>query len=142
MPSYYLNEAMFTLPKRGFVDRTLHRLESPLSGDDPLGIEIRRIPLSPGKSLRELVDAEISNTKVNVNGFIIVDEADVALNGVPAIVLRTRLRAKDEAYSQRHAHVVFEGIWISIVVTGPLRERAACDETFDRIVQSIEWRTC
>ena len=43
MPTYYVNEAVFTLPERSFVDRTLHRLESPLPGDDPLAIEVRRV---------------------------------------------------------------------------------------------------
>ncbi len=141
MPSYYLNEAMFTLPKLGFVDRTLHRLASPLAGDDEIGIEIRRLPLSPGKSLRQLVDADIEKTQANVNGFSVVEMADAALNGVPAIVLRTRLRARDEVFQQRQAHVVFEAMWVSIVVTGPSRERVACDEAFERIVKTIEWRS-
>lgn len=141
MTSYYLNEAMFTLPKRRFVDRTLHRLESPLAGGDPLGIEIRRIPLSPGQSLRQLVDRELASTQASVNGFAVVEEAEVLLDGAPAIVIRARLRARDEAYHQRQAHVAFGGTWISIVVTAPSRERASCDETFDRIAQSLEWRS-
>jgi hypothetical protein len=38
------------------------------------------------------------------------------------------------------AHVAFDDTWILIAVTGPYADRAACDETFDRIVYSLEWR--
>lgn len=141
MATYYVNEAAFTLPEKGFVDRTLHRLESPLSGEDPLGVEIRRLPMPPGKTLRQLVHEEVEANKTKVNGFTLVDEADVALGGAPAILLRARLRARDVLFYQLQAHVAVGETWIAIVVTGPSTERAACEDTFDRIVQSVEWRT-
>jgi hypothetical protein len=141
MPNYYVNEAVFALPEKGFVDRTVHRLESPLPGVDPLGVEIRRLPLEHGKSLRQLVDGDVAASKARVNGFTILDEAEVALADAPAILLRARLRARDVVYYQLQAHVAFEGTWIVFVVTGPYAERATCDETFDRIVQSLKWRS-
>ncbi|MBL8743140.1 MAG: DcrB-related protein [Myxococcales bacterium] len=143
MTTYYLNEAAFTLPDRGFVDLTLHRLESPLAGEDPLAIEIRRLPMDAGKSLRALVDEEVTSTKTRVDGFTIVEDGEVSLggNGAPAIVLRARMRARDQLYVQRQAHVAFEDTWIAFIVTSPSTERVACDETFDRILHSIDWRT-
>ncbi len=141
MPTYYVNEAAFTLPDRGFVDRTLHRLESPLPGaEDPLGVEIRRVPMPAGKSLRQLVDEEVAATKEKVNGFTVAEEAEVSLAGAPALVLRARLRARDAVYYQLQAHVALEETWIAFIVTGPSSERAACEETFDRIVRSVSWR--
>jgi hypothetical protein len=142
MPTYYVNEAVFTLPDKGFVDRTLHRLESPLGGEDPLGIEIRRLPMEAGKTLRALVDSEIAATKTRVAGFTLVDDEEVALagDGAPAIVLRARFRARDEMYLQRQAHFAFNDTWVAFIVSGPAAERAACDETFERMVQSLEWR--
>src|SRR5687768_9296876 len=100
MKTYYLNEAVFTLPDKGFIDRTLHRLESSLASEDPLAIEIRRLPMEAGKSLRQLVDEEVAATKTKVNGFVVVDDSEVLLpgNGAPAIVLRARMRARDEVY--------------------------------------------
>lgn len=142
MPTYYVNEAAFTLPERGFVDRTLHRLEWPLAGEaDPLRVEIRRVPMEPGKSLRQLVDAEVAATQEKVDGFTRIGEAEVSLAGAPAIVLRARMRARDAVYTQLQAHVAFEGMWIAISVTGPSSERAACEETFDRIVKNLAWRS-
>lgn len=143
MATYYLNEAVFSLPDKGFVDRTLHRLESPLGGEDPLSVEIRRLPMEAGKSLRQLVDAEVQATKGKVDGYSIVDDHEVSLpgNGAPAIVLRARLRARDEVYLQRQAHVAFEETWIAFIVTAPSSERAAAEETFERILGGIEWRT-
>lgn len=141
MTTYYVDEAVFTLPDRGFVDRTRHRLESPISGDDPLAVEIRRLPMAPGKSLRALVDEEIVDTKTKVSGFTVVEQAEVALSGAPAIVVRARLRALDVPYQQLQAHVALGDTWIALVVTGPLSERELCDDTFERIVRSVEWRT-
>jgi hypothetical protein len=142
MQTYYIDECAFVLPDRVFVDRTLHRLESPLSDcEDPLGVEIRRVPMERGKSLRQLVDAELQANKTKVNGFAVVEEVEVALGGAPAIVLRARLRARDVVYHQLQAHVGVGETWIAIVVTGPSAERAACEETFDRIVRNFEWRS-
>jgi hypothetical protein len=144
--TYYLDEAAFTLPDLGFVDRTLHRLESPLpdadgASDDPLGVEIRRLPIERGKRLRELVDGDIASTRAKVNGFMVLDEVSISLSGAPAILVRSRFRARDVAYCQLKAHAQLEATWLTVVVTGPYRERAACDEAFDRIVQSLQWRS-
>ena len=141
MPTYYLNEAAFSLPEKGFIDRTLHRLQSPLDGEDPLGVEIRRQPIEPGKSLRQLVEADVTASKAKGNGFTLVEEAEVVLAGAPAIVLRARLRARDVVYYQMQAHVACDKTWISIAVTGPSTERGACEDTFDRIVRSVAWRS-
>ncbi|NUP06028.1 MAG: DcrB-related protein [Polyangiaceae bacterium] len=142
MPTYYVNEAAFALPERGFVDRTLHRLESPLPGaEDPLNIEIRRVPMEKGKSLRQLVDAELTAAKEKVNGFTVVKEGEMTMDGAPAIVLRARLRAREEVYYQLQAHVAVGETWISIHVTGPSAQRVACEEAFGHIVESLEWRS-
>jgi hypothetical protein len=141
MPNYYVNEAVFALPAAGYVDRTLHRLEAPLPGTEPLGVEVRRVPIARGKLLRELVDDDTAATKAKVNGFAVVEQADVALSGAPAVLIRARYRARDVAYYQLKAHVAVDGTWIVVVVTGPYAERAACDETFDGIVQSLAWRS-
>jgi hypothetical protein len=111
-----------------------------LSGEDPLGVAVRRLPIPPGKSLRELVDGDVAANKAKLDGFIVLDEAEVALAGAPAIVLRARWRDGEVAHYLLQAHVAFDGTWILLAVTGPYAERAACDETFDRIVYSLAWR--
>lgn len=140
MPTYYVNEAVFALPEKGFVDRTLHRLESPLPGEDALGIEIRRLPIPAGKSVAELVDAEIEANKTKVSGYTVIERAEVAIAGAPALVVRARLRARDTVHLQLQAHVALGETWIALVVSGPSSSRAACEETFDRVVRTLEWR--
>lgn len=140
MPNYYINEAVFTLPEKGFVDRTVHMLESPLSGDVPLSVAIRRVPLSEGKTLRQLVDEEVATTTAKTKGFTILDDVEVSVADTPAILLRARCRFQEIAHYQRQAHFAFDGTWIALAVAGPIADRAACDETFDRIVQSLTWR--
>lgn len=141
MPNYYVNEAVFTLPERGFVDRTVHMLKSPLSGDVPLSVAIRRLPLTEGKTLRQLVDDEMAATSAKTKGFTVLDDEEVSVADTSAILLRARCRFQDIAHYQRQAHFAFEGTWIALAVAGPHAERAACDETFDRIVHSLTWRT-
>jgi hypothetical protein len=151
MPSYYVNEAMFVLPELGFVDHTLHRLELPQPGTegtregstplDPLGIEIRRVRMEPGKGLRELVDGDTAATQAKVNGFTILDQTEVAVSDAPAILLRARFRARDMAYYQLKAHVALDRTWMIFAVTAPFAERVRCDETFERMLESLEWRS-
>lgn len=141
MPNYYVNEAVFTLPERGFVDRTVHMLESPLPGDVPLSVAIRRRPLAGGNTLRQLVDEEIAATTAKTKGYTILDDAEVSVADTPAILVRARCRFKDIAHYQRQAHFAFDGTWIALAVAAPYAERAACDETFERIVNSLSWRS-
>lgn len=141
MPTYYVNEAVFALPERRFVDRTIHSLESPLPCGDPLSVTIRRLPLAEGKTLQELVDEEVAASTAKATSFTVLDEAEIMLAGVPTILLHARWRTGDMAYHQRQAHVAFDGTWIVFAVTAPFADRAACDETFDRILHGLAWRS-
>ena len=141
MQHYYVNEAAFALPAWPLVDRTLHRLTAPLEGsDDPLTVEIRRVPMEPGKSLRQHVDETNDGEKESGNGFTVIDTSDATLDGAPALLLRARLRARDTVYLKLQAHVALDGVWLAFVVTGPSAHRAACEETFDRLVRGLRWR--
>ncbi len=140
MLHYYVNEAAFALPSRPFVDRTLHRLAAPLpASEDPISLEIRRVPMDPAKSLRQLVDEAVAE-KAKENGFAVVDTVEATLDGAPALLVRARLRARDTVYVQLHAHVACGGMWLAFVVTGPGTHRKLCEETFDRLVTGLRWR--
>lgn len=141
MSTYYINEAVFALPDWKFVDRTVNVLESPLVGDVPLSVAIRRWPMDEGKNLRALVDEEIATTTAKTKGFAILDQEDVLVGDTTAILIRARCRFKDVAHYQRQAHFAYDDTWIALLVNGPYADRAACDETFDRIVHSLTWRT-
>jgi len=141
MAAYYIDEAVFELPDLGFVDCTLHRLESPLSGGDALTIEVRRAPIERGKSVRQLVDGEHAAQRSKHDGFQIIQDAETSIGGAGAIVTRARLRALDAVYSQHKGHVAHGDTWITFAVTGPQREQAACEEAFERVLTSLEWRT-
>jgi hypothetical protein len=141
MPVYYVNEAAFELPAIPLVDRTLHRLESPLVGSsEPVSLEIRRLPVEPGKSLRERIDDEVATSRRDVSGWSLVEEHETSIDGHPAIVQRARLRARDEVYLEHKAHVVHGDTWLTFVVTGPSSARAACEETFGRVVEQLRFR--
>ena len=140
MPAYYVNEAMFALPEWGFVDRTIHRLEAPLAGGERLEITIRRSPLEESKTLRQLVDDEVSATTAQVASFAVLAETEATVSGAPAIVLRARWRTEDDVHVQAQAHLAVDGTWVAMAVTAPYADRAACEETFERALQSLVWR--
>jgi hypothetical protein len=140
MPTYYVNEAVFSLPERGFVDRTIHALESPLAGDAPLTVTVRRAPLEEGQTLRELVDGEIAASAAKAKSFTVLEDAEATVGQAPAILLRARFRIREAAHYQRQAHLTLDGTWIAVAVSAPFAERATCDETFDRIVHGLTWR--
>lgn len=141
MSTYYLNEAVFALPDWTFVDRTVHMLESPLPGNVPLTVAMRRLPLIEGKTLRTLVDEEVAITTAKTKGFTVIDDEEASVADTTAILIRARCRFQDVAHYQRQAHFAYDDTWIALAVAGPYTDRAACDETFDRIVHSLEWRT-
>lgn len=143
MSTYYANEAVFALPDWKFVDRTVHVLESPLPGpgDVPLSVAIRRVPMTEGKTLRALVDEEIATTTEKTKGFTVMDDEEITVAETTGILIRARCRFRDVAHYQRQAHFAYDDTWIALAVAGPSTDRAACDETFERIVSSLTWRT-
>ena len=141
MSIYYANDAVFALPDWKFVDRTVHVLESPLSGEVPLSVAIRRVPMTEGKTLRALVDEEIAVTTEKTKGFTVVDDEEVTVAETTGILLRVRCRFRDVAHYQRQAHFAYDDTWIALSVAGPSTHRTACEETFERIVSSLTWRT-
>src|SRR5262252_8113494 len=104
MASYYVNEAVFDLPERAFVDKTIHGLESKLPGDKTLAVFVHRRPIEGEKSLRELVDENVARNEMRLHAFTVSDEAQADVGGLPGIVLRTRWRLQGEAFYQRQAH--------------------------------------
>jgi hypothetical protein len=140
MANYYINEALFALPERAFIDRTVHTLESKLPGGGTLVVIVLRRPMEGGKSLRELVDGHIAAGEKRLGGFTILDDTEDTVADAPAILVRSRWRHEGEVLYQRQAHVALDGTWMLFAATGPLEERAACDETFESIVQSLAWR--
>lgn len=143
MPNYYLNEAVFDLPERPFADKTVHGLEAKLPGDKTLGVLVHRRPLEGGdrgKTLRQVVDDSIALNQKRLSAFALLDQADALVGGLPAVLLRTSWRSAKEDLYQLQAHVLFEGKHMIFAVGAPLDHRAACDETFDALLESVTWR--
>lgn len=141
MARYYMNEAVVDLPDRAFVDKTIHGLESKLPGGRTLGVLVQRAPAPAGKSLRRLVDENVTLNRKRLLGFAVQGEAEVMVGNIPGFVVRTRWRRERSDLYQVQAHVLFEGTLIIFAVSAPLEERAACDETFDGILATLTWRT-
>jgi hypothetical protein len=141
MRQYYVNEAAFGLPEAPFVDRTLHRLSAALPGaEDPLTLEIRRVPMGPNVSLRQRVDEAIETEASKGDGFAVIDLVEAALDGAPALLLRARRRKHDDVTVELQAHVALGDTWLSFVVAGPASHRKSCEATFDRLVHGLRWR--
>lgn len=141
MANYYVNEAAIDLPERVFVDKTVHALEAKLPSGQTLAVFVHRRPIEGGKSLRELVNENTALNEMRLSAFAVLDEVQADVGGLPGILLRTRWRLEGQAFYQRQAHVAVEGKLMIFAVSAPIDEEAACDETFDSILQTITWRT-
>ncbi len=140
MASYYVNEAAFGLTERPFVDKTVHALESKLTSGQTLAVFVHRRLIEGAKSLRELVDEHVAVNETRLAAFAVVDDVAAAVGGLPGVLLRTRWRHGGATFCQRQAHVAVEGQVMIFAVSAPIAESAACDETFDSIVQTLAWR--
>jgi hypothetical protein len=141
MPSYYLNEAVIDLPERPFVDKTIHGLEAKLPDGKTLGVLVHRRPVEGARTLRELVDENIALNTKRLSAFTVQGEEQASVGGLGGVVLRMQWRKEGAALFQLQALVVFEGKLVIFAVSGPLEERAACEETFASILATITWRT-
>ena len=141
MANYYLNEAVFDLPARPFLDKTIHGLDAKLPGDKTLGVLVHRVPAPTGKSLRELVDDNIALNGKRLSAYAVLEDTAAAVGGVPGFLLRMRWKSGGTTYCQLQAHVLFQGQIMIFAVSAPLDEQAYCDETFASILETITWRT-
>jgi hypothetical protein len=92
VPSYYLNEAAFSLPDLGFVDRTVNVLEARLGEGAPVGLIIARQLVPPGKTLRQLAIDHLRADALRLSGFAVIEEKEAVVARVPAIDVRSRWR--------------------------------------------------
>ena len=140
MASYYINEAVFALPDREFVDRTVHVLEAKLPDDDAIGLLVLRRPIGEHKTLRDLVKDHVDDDAKRLSGFTVIDQAESTVAGAPAILVRSRWRHSGKVLYQRQAHLAVNWTWLLFAVTGPLLDSAACDDTFDSVLSTLVWR--
>jgi hypothetical protein len=140
MANYCMNEAMFDLPERPFVDKTMHALECKLPSGKMLGVFVHRRPIDEGKSLRDLVGANVALNDTRLSAYAVLDDVEASIGGQPGILVRTRWRHRGVMFYQLQAHVVCEGTHMIFAVSGPLDEQAVCDLTFDSIVESLSFR--
>lgn len=136
-----MNEAVFDLPERVFVDETVHALEAKLPSGQTLAVFVHRRPIEGGKGLRELVDENVALNRMRLSAYAVLDEVQADVAGLPGILLRTRWRLEGAMFHQRQAHVAVAGKLMIFAVSALQGEQAACDEAFDSLLQTITWRT-
>ena len=141
MASYYINEAAFTLPDLGFVDRTVHVLEARLPGDDPLGLIVARQVVPAGKTLRQLVVEHLRSDARRLKGFVVIEELEIYVGRAAAIEVRSRWRHEGTVLYQRQAHLAASGSWLMFAMTAPLDQQAACDAALDQVLATLALRT-
>ncbi len=140
MANYYVNEAVFDVTERRFVDKTIHALETKLPSGQTLAVFVHRRPVE-GKSLRKLVDENIALNDMRLAGYKVLDEAQANVGGFPGILLRARWKLEGTTYHQRQAHVIVQDKLMIVAVSAPVDDEPACDEAFESILKTIAWRT-
>ncbi len=137
---YYLNEAAFELPDAGFVDRSIHRLETVTAGGKDFTVVVIRNPLAPGKSVRDVFVEHQDRERRSLLGWTSLAEREVDIDGCPAIEACIRWKSDRGMVYQRQLHLGFDREVLVVVANGAMEEREACDATMDRIVATFRVR--
>lgn len=141
MANYYVNEAVFDVTERAFVDKTVHALETKLPSGQTLAVFIHRRSIEGGKSLRSIVDENIALNDMRLSAYKVLDDVQANVGGFPGILLRTRWKLEGTTYHQRQAHVMVQDKLMIVAVSAPIDDEPACDEAFECILKTIAWRT-
>lgn len=141
MANYYINEAVFDVTPRVFVDKTIHALETKLPSGQTLAVFLHRRPIQGNKSLRELVNENITLNDMRLGAFKVVEDVQAQVGGLPGFLLRTQWKLEGTAYQQRQAYAIVRDKLMIVAVSAPLDEEVACNEAFESILKTIAWRT-
>ncbi|APR81788.1 Hypothetical protein A7982_07137 [Minicystis rosea] len=141
MTTYYMNEAAFDLPDVGFVDGTVHSLEVALPRNRELRLLVARFPLTEGQAFGDAITAHVRKQSARVSGYAVTERRDTEVHGRAAVLLRSRWRSDEVKFYERQAHIAATpAARMVIAMTGPAVEQAACDEHFDRILETLKLR--
>lgn len=140
MATYYMNDGAFELPAGGFSDLTVHRLRALLPDGEEMALVIARSKIPEGKSLREVVHRQLQHEATNLPGHAILGQDEVTVAGAPAIDVRCRFRREGTAFYMRQVHLAAFDAWMAFVMSGPMTERAACDEHLATVMASLRLR--
>ncbi len=140
MGLYYSNEAVLDLPDLGFVDSTIHGLETKPAGDDTLGVLVHRRPIHGDTSLRALVDENLELNGKRLHAFVVESDREAVVGGASGFLLCARWRRDQQENVQLQAHVLVERTWMIFAVSAPVTQRSACEETFATILETLVLR--
>lgn len=141
MSRYYTNEAVFDLPDIGFADSTVHSIEVRLPRNRELRLVVARFPVPAGEDFQEVIAAQVKRQAARISGYAVTERRDAEVAGRPAIVLRSRWRKDGARFYERQAHVAASAeTRMLIAMTGPATAERACDEHFQRILDTLKLR--
>ncbi len=138
---FFMNEGVFDLPELPFVDKTVHLLKAPIAPGKELGLVVCRAVVKAERTLDEVVSAHLEHEARSLRGFTIVGKSAGECAGYEAVAVASKYRLTDEMAYQRQVHALIGGVWMMFGVTGPLADRAACDELLTGVVASFQLRT-
>lgn len=140
MGVYYVNEAAFELPEIGFVDRTVHALDTRAPSGAPILVSVDRNPLPEGKGLGDLVAENARNAAMRLRAHTVVFRREGEIAGCPAVDIAAEWRGAGGVVYTRQAHLVAAGTWIVFSASALADERAACDAVLDRAIATFRLR--
>lgn len=86
------------------------------------------------------MELHLQNEAKRLSGFAVLEETETQWDGRPTLDVRTRWRHEGTTFYERQAHLVAHGTWMFFRMTGPLSERATCDERLERVRDTLRLR--
>lgn len=136
-----MNEAAFELPDElGMIDRSMTNLEATSAEGHPHLLRVYRAPPPAGKSLAEIVAANVREASIRLRAHAVLFRRDIEVDGLPAIELGTRWQGQGGVLYTRQAHLLVPGEWLVFAGNVEMAAREACDACFDHALATFRRR--
>lgn len=135
-----MNDGAFQIPDTGFEDLTVHQLRARTADDREISLVIGRSRIPAGKSLYDVVSAQLKHEATELPGHAVLASEEVRVADMPGIDVRCRFRRGNEAYYARQIHLGAYDTAISFVMAGPMIDRDLCDAHLEEIAGSLRLR--
>lgn len=136
---FHVQEGSFEVPA-GFADRSVEVLEWEEPAGERFSLSVARQARAEGKSLREIVEAQIRELEESMGPSEILGVAEGEASGVPVIEVRHRWVHEDGVVHNHHAFVGLPARLLVFTLATRPRNAARAAEIIEGLLETFEPR--
>jgi hypothetical protein len=136
---YVTNDLTFELDE-AYTDLTIHELDAPLPGPDRrvLSVLVEREPLPAAKDFADAVREHVRADGRQLPLHDVREVRELSVSGAPAMAVVFTWAYAGVRHWGRQIHVLAGTSHLVLSATAPEAHRAACDQYFDRLIETLK----